>query len=140
MGEEDFAAGGAFGQEKSLLAHQRHKDLGKPDLVPKKIAKWRMRERVSESFEFAFGSILFLLVKFDNVQQMKTVSVALAYCLNIGVDPPDIIKTEPCARMECWMGKLLVHFVHLWFISFRSVAPFPSKSSRRNWKGTSRPI
>ncbi len=35
---------------------------------------------------------------------MKTVSVALLYCLNIGVDPPDVAKTEPCARMECWIG------------------------------------
>lgn len=37
--------------------------------------------------------------------QMKTVSVALVLCLNIGVDPPDVMKTSPCARMECWIGK-----------------------------------
>ena len=36
---------------------------------------------------------------------MKTVSVALSLCLNIGIDPPDVVKTSPCARMECWMGK-----------------------------------
>lgn len=35
---------------------------------------------------------------------MKTVSVALVLCLNVGVDPPDVIKTNPCARMECWIG------------------------------------
>jgi len=23
-------------------------------------------------------------------------------CLNIGVDPPDMIKVDPCARTECW--------------------------------------
>lgn len=34
---------------------------------------------------------------------MKTVSVALVVCLNIGVDPPDVIKTTPCARLECWV-------------------------------------
>lgn len=39
------------------------------------VARWRMRER------------------------MKTVSVALVYCLNIGVDPPDIVKPNPCARL-----------------------------------------
>jgi regulatory associated protein of mTOR len=33
---------------------------------------------------------------------MKTVSVALVACLNIRVDPPDVIKPSPCARMECW--------------------------------------
>jgi regulatory associated protein of mTOR len=33
---------------------------------------------------------------------MKTVSVALVLCLNIGVDPPDVVKIEPCARLEAW--------------------------------------
>jgi len=36
-------------------------------------------------------------------ERMKTVSVALVLCLNIGVDPPDVVKTEPCARLECWI-------------------------------------
>ena len=36
---------------------------------------------------------------------MKTVSVALVLCLNVGVDPPDVVKTQPCARLECWIGK-----------------------------------
>jgi regulator-associated protein of mTOR len=36
-------------------------------------------------------------------ERMKTVSVALVVCLNIGVDPPDVIKTTPCARLECWV-------------------------------------
>lgn len=33
---------------------------------------------------------------------MKTVSVALVLCLNIGVDPPDVPRPNPCARKECW--------------------------------------
>eukprot|EP01087_Luapelamoeba_hula_P022195 TRINITY_DN7897_c0_g1_i1.p1 TRINITY_DN7897_c0_g1~~TRINITY_DN7897_c0_g1_i1.p1 ORF type:complete len:1276 (+),score=189.83 TRINITY_DN7897_c0_g1_i1:564-4391(+) len=49
---------------------------------PQKVAKWRMKQR------------------------MKTVSVALVMCLNIGVDPPDVIKTSPCARHECWIDPL----------------------------------
>ncbi|XP_065066347.1 regulatory-associated protein of mTOR-like [Rhopilema esculentum] len=36
-------------------------------------------------------------------ERMKTVSVALVLCLNIGVDPPDVVKTDPCARLECWI-------------------------------------
>uniref|UniRef100_A0AC11D7R0 Regulatory associated protein of MTOR complex 1 n=1 Tax=Ovis aries TaxID=9940 RepID=A0AC11D7R0_SHEEP len=36
--------------------------------------------------------------------RMKTVSVALVLCLNVGVDPPDVVKTTPCARLECWIG------------------------------------
>lgn len=35
--------------------------------------------------------------------RLKTVSAALAICLNIGVDPPDVFKTNPCAKLECWV-------------------------------------
>ena len=42
-------------------------------------------------------------------ERMKTVSVALVVCLNIGVDPPDVKKTEPCARMECWINPLTLN-------------------------------
>lgn len=38
---------------------------------------------------------------------MKTVSVALVLCLNIPVDPPDVVKLQPCARHEAWVGKLI---------------------------------
>lgn len=34
---------------------------------------------------------------------MKTGCVALVMCLNIGVDPPDVIKISPCATIECWI-------------------------------------
>jgi len=27
-------------------------------------------------------------------------------CLNIGTDPPDVVKTSPCARKECWFDPL----------------------------------
>jgi len=46
------------------------------------VSRWRMKER------------------------MKTTSVALVMCLNIGVDPPDVLKISPCARMECWINPL----------------------------------
>ncbi|TPX39231.1 hypothetical protein SeMB42_g04419 [Synchytrium endobioticum] len=36
-------------------------------------------------------------------ERLKTVSGALVLCLNIGVDPPDIVKTSPCAKLECWV-------------------------------------
>jgi hypothetical protein len=51
--------------------------------APESIAKsWRMKER------------------------MKTVSVALVLCLNVGVDPPDVVKPSPCARTETWIDPL----------------------------------
>ncbi|KAI9778848.1 MAG: hypothetical protein M1816_003890 [Peltula sp. TS41687] len=36
-------------------------------------------------------------------QRLKTVSAALVVCLNLGVDPPDVVKTHPCAKLECWV-------------------------------------
>lgn len=38
--------------------------------------------------------------------RQKTVSAALLLCLNLGVDSPDVIKTQPCARMEAWVDPL----------------------------------
>ncbi|GJD07908.1 Regulatory-associated protein of mTOR [Galdieria sulphuraria] len=35
--------------------------------------------------------------------RLKTVCVALVVCLNVGVDPPDVVKPKPCARLECWI-------------------------------------
>ncbi|XBW36962.1 hypothetical protein QEN19_002542 [Hanseniaspora menglaensis] len=33
-------------------------------------------------------------------ERIKTVAAALVLCLHLGVDPPDVIKTQPCARVE----------------------------------------
>lgn len=35
--------------------------------------------------------------------RMKTFNAGLFICLNIGVDPPDVVKTNPCAKLECWL-------------------------------------
>ncbi|KZP15647.1 hypothetical protein FIBSPDRAFT_895647 [Athelia psychrophila] len=35
--------------------------------------------------------------------KLKTANAALVLCLNIDVDPPDIVKTNPCAILECWV-------------------------------------
>ncbi|DBA03474.1 TPA: hypothetical protein N0F65_002882 [Lagenidium giganteum] len=47
--------------------------------APPEVVQWRMRERT------------------------KTTDVALVLCLNIGTDPPDVVKSSPCARKECWV-------------------------------------
>ncbi|XP_062201738.1 regulatory-associated protein of TOR 1-like isoform X2 [Phragmites australis] len=44
-----------------------------------------------------------LVSKWRQKDRMKTGCVALVLCLNISVDPPDVIKISPCARMECWI-------------------------------------
>ena len=48
----------------------------------------------SPSFDFA------LMQTWRMRERMKTVSVALVICLNVGVDPPDVTKTDPCARQD----------------------------------------
>ncbi|KAG1683862.1 hypothetical protein DVH05_012718 [Phytophthora capsici] len=70
------AGGLRFAQdaEKSNNADKESESSKPMDIVP-----WRMRER------------------------MKTMDVALVLCLNIGTDPPDVEKSTPCARKECWV-------------------------------------
>ncbi|KAJ4346186.1 Target of rapamycin complex 1 subunit kog1 [Ascochyta clinopodiicola] len=60
---------------------KKHETGGYPkgDMGASSVQEWRMRDR------------------------LKTVSAVLALCLNIGVDPPDVIKTNPCAKEECWI-------------------------------------
>ncbi|KAF2452426.1 raptor N-terminal caspase like domain-containing protein [Lineolata rhizophorae] len=58
---------------------KRHETGGVPKQEAFPLQEWRMRDR------------------------LKTVSAVLALCLNIGVDPPDVIKTNPCAKLECWI-------------------------------------
>ncbi|KAJ9155372.1 WD repeat-containing protein mip1 [Pleurostoma richardsiae] len=57
---------------------KRHETIGKPKAEQIEIQDWRMRDR------------------------LKTVSAALAVCLNIGVEPPDQLKTTPGAKLEAW--------------------------------------
>ena len=47
-----------------------------------------------------------MVSKWRQKERLKTTAVALVLCLNIGVDPPDVIKISPCARLECWVDPL----------------------------------
>ncbi|KOS19926.1 WD repeat-containing protein mip1 [Escovopsis weberi] len=57
---------------------KRHETTGKPKALQYELQDWRQRDR------------------------LKTVSAALAVCLNIGVEPPDQLKTNPGAKLEAW--------------------------------------
>ncbi|KAG7100045.1 hypothetical protein E1B28_001830 [Marasmius oreades] len=35
--------------------------------------------------------------------KLKTANAALVVCLNLDVDPPDVVRTSPCAMLECWV-------------------------------------
>ncbi len=47
-----------------------------------------------------------LVSRWRQKERLKTTAVALVLCLNIGVDPPDVIKISPGARVECWVDPL----------------------------------
>lgn len=49
-----------------------------PPAVGSGATRWRIRERI------------------------RTVAAGLVLCLHLGVDPPDVLKTAPTARLECW--------------------------------------
>lgn len=57
---------------------KRHETTGNPKESSYELQDWRMKDR------------------------LKTVSAALAICLNIGVEPPDQLKTTPGAKLEAW--------------------------------------
>ncbi|SPQ19061.1 53f7980f-da97-45b9-b5b8-389a2ada3425 [Thermothielavioides terrestris] len=57
---------------------KRHETTGKPKTPAFELQDWRMRDR------------------------LKTVSAAIAVCLNIGVEPPDQLRTTPGAKLEAW--------------------------------------
>lgn len=67
------------GTDKDYFCEDRNETHATPETLGIKIGQWRIKDR------------------------MKTVSVALLMALNIGVDPPDVLKPSPCARMECWV-------------------------------------
>jgi WD40 repeat protein len=35
--------------------------------------------------------------------RMKTVGIGLIMALNVGTEPPDVIKPHPCAKLQCWI-------------------------------------
>ncbi|TVY80319.1 Target of rapamycin complex 1 subunit mip1 [Lachnellula suecica] len=57
---------------------KRHETTGNPKSLGYELQDWRMKDR------------------------LKTVSAALVICLNIGVEPPDQLKTLPGAKLEAW--------------------------------------
>lgn len=36
-------------------------------------------------------------------KKMKTLSIGISLCLNVGVAPPDSVRASPASKMECWL-------------------------------------
>ncbi|KAL4021524.1 hypothetical protein IC575_020325 [Cucumis melo] len=71
--------------------------------LPQTIVLCELRHDAFEACLPAGPSDTGLVSKWRPKDRMKTGCVALVLCLNISVDPPDVIKISPCARMECWI-------------------------------------
>lgn len=41
------------------------------------------------------------------IARLKTVGIGLVLALNIGVDPPDVFRCSPCAKLEAWIDPTL---------------------------------
>ncbi|PON53561.1 Regulatory associated protein of TOR [Parasponia andersonii] len=70
--------------------------------LPQTVVLCEFRHEAFEASLPAGPSDSGLVSKWRPKERMKTGYVALVLCLNISVDPPDVIKISPCARMECW--------------------------------------
>ena len=67
---------------QSFYLSKRHITSGNPTPLPPglpKLSPWRLRDK------------------------LKMVNGILLLCLNLDVDPPDVVKTQPCAVLECWV-------------------------------------
>ncbi|QRV97289.1 WD repeat protein [Ceratobasidium sp. AG-Ba] len=68
-------------QPQKLFSEKRHYTCGNPRTPDGSVGlpPWRLKDK------------------------LRTARAALVVCLNIGVDPPDVVKTQPCATLECWV-------------------------------------
>ncbi|XP_052174043.1 regulatory-associated protein of TOR 1-like [Diospyros lotus] len=71
--------------------------------LPPTVVLYELRHEAFEDCVPSGPSGSGLVSKWRPKDRMKTGCVALVLCLNISVDPPDVIKISPCARMECWI-------------------------------------
>lgn len=71
--------------------------------LPQTVVLCELRHEAFEASTPTGPSDSGLVSKWRPKDRMKTGCVALVLCLNISVDPPDVIKISPCARMECWI-------------------------------------
>uniref|UniRef100_A0A1J3E6Q8 Regulatory-associated protein of TOR 1 n=1 Tax=Noccaea caerulescens TaxID=107243 RepID=A0A1J3E6Q8_NOCCA len=72
--------------------------------LPQTIVLCELRHDASEaSALLGTSESLIPAPKWRLKERMKTGCVALVLCLNITVDPPDVIKISPCARIEAWI-------------------------------------
>ncbi|XP_060176364.1 regulatory-associated protein of TOR 1-like [Lycium barbarum] len=76
--------------------------------LPQNVCFCELRHDAFEDYVPSGPADTGLVSKWRIKDRMKTGCVALVLCLNISVDPPDVIKISPCARMQCWIDPFSV--------------------------------
>ena len=88
-GSSDVGAAADARILKELLLHVA---VDTPDTWSDGVVDEPVREKDGEKFhDWRVGK-----------DRSKTSHVLLLLCLNVGVDPPDVLRVEPCAKLECW--------------------------------------
>lgn len=82
---------------QAYFTRGRHASLEVVPIRDERLETWRVKDRVGDRQPSNSPRCLFF-------GQMKTTGVALVVCLNLGIDPPDVVKPQPCARLQCWVG------------------------------------
>lgn len=102
--DEDEPVANEEGQH--FWVNTRHLTSGKPASSTEEEASGRLPCGKFPSMIIAhpdYVSFLHLAPPWRLRSRLKTFSGALTLCLNLGIDPPDIVKTNPCAKLECWV-------------------------------------
>ncbi|XP_028556354.1 regulatory-associated protein of TOR 1 isoform X2 [Dendrobium catenatum] len=100
---EDGDSAGQRRESESVAAANSSPVVTSIAYLPQTVFLCESRHEGFEEFVPTGPSESGLVSKWRPKDRMKTGCVALVLCLNIGVDPPDVIKISPCARMECWI-------------------------------------
>ncbi len=76
----------------SLLYHDKRHLVSRDDKAAHEEALMRFGQQVSVDWRIA---------------RLKTVGIGLLLAINIGVDPPDVFRCSPCAKLESWIDPSL---------------------------------
>ena len=99
--DEGDAAGGSLLRRVSSF-HLLRSSSATPRPEIRQVVAPTVTFKAPESFEQ--GKII---PTWRSKERMKTVGIGLVMALNIGTDPPDLTKPQPCAKLQCWLDPSL---------------------------------
>ena len=85
----------------NMISHQQYFENNNNELVSSVMMMHNNNQYYDSSVDI--DASLIITPSWRLRDRMKTVCVGLIMSLNVGTDPPDIIKPYPCATLQCWM-------------------------------------